>query len=182
MRNGHFLNALHNCEVMFCCNYTRLVKLTLKSYHGTKPKKVELVQRFGIYMTWSSKFTYSPHQRNPRKWNSSSILEFTWPGRLWLTYSPPPIREILEIGTRPAFWNLHDLVCAGPYGPNWSKRWSSILLSDPCWWPLEENHNLASVKPHIQVFPPFSKWGKLYVLQRAAIAWICGYHIPLPPT
>ena len=32
-------------------------------------------------------------------------------------------------------WYVLDLM-----DPIWSNRWSSILLSDPYWWPLEENH------------------------------------------
>ncbi len=57
-------------------------------------------------------------------------------------------------------------ICAGPYGPNWSNRWSSILLSDPYWWPLEENHilDLCLILPH---FLP--NRGQLPFFQRAAI-------------
>ncbi len=47
-----------------------------------------------------------------------------------------------------------EQLCAGPYGPNWSNRWSSMLLPDPLWWPLEDEPQFILVKPYIQVYPP----------------------------
>ena len=80
-------------------------------HDGTNPKNVELVQRFGICITWSSVFTYPPIREIPE---SETRPAFWNVPDLWLTYPPgPPIKEIPESGSRPAFWNLPDLVISG---------------------------------------------------------------------
>ncbi len=52
--------------------------------------------------------------------------------------------------------------CAGPYGPHWSNRWSSILLSDPYWWPLDENYQSG----------PLSSFPTLFSKQRPVATFL----------